>query len=106
MPASREPTAAAVHVQLARLVSSPIFLRSDRLRRFLSFGVEAVLAGHASALREHAIGVAVYDRQPSYDVRVDPIVRVEAARLRARLREYYEADGLGDDLLIEIPKGA
>ena len=35
----------------------------------------------------------------------DPIVRIEAARLRDRLREYYETDGQSDPIRIELPKG-
>lgn len=99
------PTPAVVQAQLARIIASPVFARADRLRRFLSYGVESVLAGTSATLKEHTIGMAVYDRDANYDARIDPIVRVEAARLRAKLREYYETAGSGDHLVIDIPKG-
>jgi serine/threonine-protein kinase len=101
----KEPTTAAVRAQLARIIASPVFARAERLRRFLSYCVDSVVAGNPSILKEHTIGVAVYDRDATYDPRVDPIVRVEAARLRAKLREYYETSGSGDSLTIDIPKG-
>ena len=48
----------------------------------------------------------VFDRKPDYDPRVDPIVRVEARRLRAKLKAYYEGDGSADAVLIEFPSGS
>ncbi|MCP5115626.1 MAG: hypothetical protein GY953_32775, partial [bacterium] len=41
----------------------------------------------------------------SYDPGVDPIVRVQASRLRAKLKEYYEREGAGDPVTIELPRG-
>ena len=47
----------------------------------------------------------VFDRKASYDPRVDPIVRVEARRLRTKLKAYYEGDGSADAVLIEFVSG-
>src|SRR6185295_554444 len=52
------------------------------------------------------IGVEVFDRKPDYDPRIDPIVRVEARRLRAKLKAYYTSSGRGDQIMIGLPKGA
>ena len=73
--------------------------------RFLRFTVERTLAGQADQLKEYLIGVEVFDRKPSYDPRVDPIVRVEARRLRAKLKAYYDGDGSADAVLIEFVSG-
>ncbi len=73
--------------------------------RFLRLAVERSLAGQADQLKEYMIGVEVFDRKASYDPRVDPIVRVEARRLRAKLKAYYEGDGSGDPVLIEFVSG-
>jgi TolB-like protein len=91
---------------LGRILASAPFARSARMRRFLRFAVEESLAGHSGRLKEYVIGVEVFDRKESYDPRVDPIVRVEARRLRAKLGAYYQTDGHADDLVIEFPKGA
>ena len=92
-----------VQACLARIVSSRGFARSGRLCRFLRFIVDQALAGHQEQLKEYVIGVEVFDRPSSYDPRLDPIVRVEARRLRSKLRKYYETEGLTDPLRVELP---
>ncbi len=94
-----------VRSELERMLASPVFAHADRPSRFLRYVVERTLAGESSALKEYAIGVDVYDRPPDFDPRTDSIVRVEAGRLRAKLREYYDLYGGGDPLRIELPKG-
>src|SRR4051812_47265706 len=73
--------------------------------RLLRFCVGEVLAGRGDSLKEYLLGVEVFDRGDAFDPRLDPIVRVEARRLRAKLKTYYEGEGLDDSLLIELPTG-
>ena len=87
-----------------RALSSPLFRKAERQSRFLRFVVDAALQSPKAAIKEFEIGMAVYDRRADYDPRTDPIVRVEAARLRARLREYYDTTP-PDVVRIDIPKG-
>ena len=47
----------------------------------------------------------VFDRPETFDPTVDPLVRIEAARLREKLREYYGTDGQDDLIHIDLPKG-
>src|SRR5258705_9138470 len=91
----------SVEDQLQRILASSFFAQSARMSRFLRLAVEYTLAGRADEVKEYLIGVEVFDRKPSYDPRVDPIVRVEARRLRAKLQRYYESLGASDDLIIE-----
>src|SRR5437870_2016454 len=98
--------ARSIEEQLRRILASKPFVQSARMSRFLRFTVERALAGQSDRLKEYVIGVEVFDRKGSYDPRVDPIVRVEARRLRSKLKTYYEADGRADDIVIEFPKGA
>jgi TolB-like protein len=81
-----------------------LFRNAERQSRFLRFVVNAALVSPAATIKEFDIAIAVYDRRADYDPRTDPIVRVEAARLRARLREYYEVTP-PDRVRIDIPKG-
>src|SRR6266508_3700740 len=74
--------------QLHRILTHPLFARSERMGRFLRFAVEQALQGNDTDLKEYSIGIEVFDRQHSYDPRVDPIVRVEARRLRSKLQAY------------------
>jgi serine/threonine-protein kinase len=95
-------TEEAARSQLERMLASPIFTRSERMSRFLKFTVERLLCGEAATLKEYLIGVEVFDKGESMDPRVDPIVRVEAGRLRSKLREYYETEGREDPVLISF----
>jgi tetratricopeptide (TPR) repeat protein len=101
-PAS--PTPAEVREELALILRSPGFIRSKRLGRFLRFLVEKTLAGQGN-LREHVLANEVFDRVDQFDPRVDSIVRVEARRLRRRLREYYQATA-GHRVVIDLHPGS
>jgi len=110
--ASRDSAAAVtrdagkpVREQLERILASTTFKQVDRLKRFLSFIVLESIGGRSTELKEYVIGVHVFDKEPSFDPRTDPIVRVQARRLRAKLVRYYQEDGRGDEMIIDLPKG-
>ena len=103
--ASPESEAQDVRRQLDRILESPGFARNERLSGFLRFVVEGHLDGKDHELKESVIAVEVFGRSPTFDSRLDPVVRTEAIRLRARLRDYYLKDGKADALVIELPKG-
>src|ERR1017187_1597062 len=100
-----ECPAEAVRKQLERVLASPGFARNERLSRFLRVVVERHLEGRDGDLKESVIGVEVFGRKPGFDPKQDSTVRSEAARLRARLGEYYAGEGIGDPVIIELPKG-
>ncbi len=95
----------ALRAQLERILASDGFAGAERIRRFLRFVVETKIRGEEAQLKEYVIGREVFDRGESYDPRTDPIVRVEARRLRSKLEEYYAGPGRADPLRITIPKG-
>ena len=104
-PMTNNPTGIRDH--LKQIISSPGFQNSERLCRFLSFTVEATLRGESGQIKEYSIGREVFDRTDEYDPRLDPIVRVEARRLRKRLDEYYASHpGEAGDVRIDFPKGS
>jgi serine/threonine-protein kinase len=96
----------AIRQQLEKILAHGLFARSDRMGRFLRVAVQWTLEGKAAELKEYLLGVEVFDRKASYDPRVDPIVRVEARRLRSKLKAYYEGDGRADAIVIEFFKGS
>lgn len=96
----------AILEELARLATSEQFSRSKRLLRFLHFTVQRTLGGGGETLSEYLIGREVYDRSENFDPLTDGIVRVEAHRLRAKLREYYRSSGRQDPIIIEYPVGS
>jgi TolB-like protein len=106
MPLQEVNSPELVRSQMEKILSSPGFVRNDRLSGFFRFVIEQELSGRADELKESVIGVECFGRRPDYDVRQDSIVRTEAGKLRSRLAEYYVAAGAADALLIELPKGA
>lgn len=108
MSQARQPAIdrSAVSRELQKILAHAQFARSQRMARFLRLAVERTLEGRGEELKEYLIGVEVFDRKSSYDPRVDPIVRVEARRLRAKLKAYYEHDGAGDPVFIEFVTGS
>jgi hypothetical protein len=100
-----ECPAEAVRKQLERVLASQGFARNERLSRFLRVVVERHLEGRDGDLKESVIGIEVFGRQPGFDPKQDSTVRSEAARLRARLAEYYAGEGSGEAVIIELPKG-
>jgi tetratricopeptide (TPR) repeat protein len=95
-----------VEAVVAKICNSSCLRRSARLQRFLRYIVDQACSGRGESLKEYSIAVAVYDKAPSFDPQLDPIVRVEAGRLRSRLLEYYAGPGRDDAIIIELPKGA
>src|SRR5437660_470999 len=91
--------------QLNRILASRAFRQADRLKRFLSFIVEETIAGRGERLKEFVVGMEVFGKDNSFDPRNDPIVRVQARRLRTQLARYYREEGQEDNLVIELPKG-
>ncbi|HLW76413.1 MAG TPA: tetratricopeptide repeat protein [Bryobacteraceae bacterium] len=98
--------AAEIQAQVERIVESKGFRGSARLQRFLRLAVERSLAGETDQLKEYAVGRDVFDRGADYDPRLDSIVRVEARRLRRKLREYYRVNADADPIVIHFPRGS
>ena len=100
-----EPEQDQVHASLVVMLSSPLFAGSPRQQRFLDYLVTNSLAGDADRLKGYTIAVEVFDRKDDFDPSLDAIVRVEATRLRNKLREYYDTLGKLDNVRIDFPKG-
>lgn len=101
-PATPELRGELVLAELSTIVGSDTFRRAKRLKSFLRFLVSRAIAVRGDELTEYAIGREVFGKPPEYDPRRDPLVRVEFSRLRARLKLYYETEGVGDPVTIGI----
>jgi adenylate cyclase len=102
---SNHPTPAEVRAALERILRSGTFEHAGRASEFLRFAVSETLAGRSERLKGYAIAVHVFGRPADFDAQSDPLVRVEALRLRQRLVEYYAAEGSDDPVRIELPRG-
>lgn len=106
-PAARigEPAVEECREQVRRVLSSATFRNASTLQSVLQFLTEKTLDGSADVLKEYTIGVDALGRKQDFDPKVDPIVRVQIHRLRVKLKEYYDLEGVKDAVLIEFPKG-
>lgn len=95
-----------IRAQLDRVLASDIFRSAPQLTAFLSYVVEQALAGRAGELKGYTIAVEAFGRTADFDPQSDPIVRVEAGRLRKALNLYFAAEGVRDPVRITIPVGA
>jgi hypothetical protein len=100
IPLSPEPRA-----ELERVLASGDFPATARNRAFLRFVVEKELSGHHGRIEPYEIGTKVFGRPESFDPITDPIVRIEAGKLRRDLETYYLKDGRRNPVRIELPKG-
>lgn len=99
-------TAEEIRTEIDRILTSRYFSRSRSLSRFLRFVVEQTLVGLEDDLKEYTIGVRVFERGEKFDPRIDPIVRVQASKLRERLDRYYHNEGSVDKVRIFLKPGS
>ena len=95
-----------VRAELERILASGAFDASPRNRRFLRYVVEETLAGRGERIKAYAIATAVFGRDADFDPQQDPIVRIEAGRLRRALERYYLTAGSGEGVQISVPRGS
>ena len=100
------PAPEEIRKQLERILESCEFLGSQRTRRFLSYVVDEALAGRGDRIKAFSVAIAAFDRDETFNPQTDPIVRIEAGRLRRCLERYYLKEGAAGDVLIAVPKGS
>ena len=106
MSRTDRPACDLVRRALDAVIASETFSRSERLRSFLSYIVERELSGKAAQLKGYSIGIDVFGRPPGFDAGSDPLVRVQAGKLRKLLEQYYETEGAAVRLRIRVPVGS
>ncbi len=102
---SEAANAEAVKAELQAVLASEGFLRAPSLAQFLRYVCQKALNGEGEQIKEYNIAVEAFGRQPTFDQKEDAIVRVEAHRLRKRLKLYYESEGADHSIQIVIPPG-
>jgi hypothetical protein len=104
-PIDELPNDADIRDALSRIIASNHISKSPQLANFLRFVVEEKLAGNGSRIKAYTIAADALGRDSSFDPQNDPIVRVEAGRLRRALDQYYMNGGSSDPVVIELPRG-
>ena len=105
-PVVAGPSDVEIRQALAGIIAHPLFSKSIKLQRFLTYVVDEALAGRAERLKAYNIATIALGRADSFDPSQDPIVRVEASRLRRALAAYYAGDGLHDRVKIVLQAGS
>jgi hypothetical protein len=104
-PQQTKPDASVVREELERVLSNHHFQTSKRCQSFLRYAVEETLSGRQE-LKERSIGIEVFERNPTYDTNLDPVVRMTAGEVRKRLALYYQGAAEDFGLRIELPVGS
>ena len=100
------PAPDEIRAALDHILFSEVFRRSPQLGAFLRFVTEEVLHGKGDRIKAYTIGVEVLRRDANFDPQIDPIVRVEATRLRRAIERYYAGPGQDDAIIIDLPRGS
>ena len=100
------PSPDEIRAALDHMLFSEVFGRSPQLGAFLRFVTEAALHGKGNRIKAYTIGVEVLRRDPKFDPQIDPIVRVEATRLRRAIERYHAGPGQDDSIIIDLPRGS
>lgn len=95
----------SIRSQLHRILTHREFQATEKMRDFLRFIVEETLAGRADQLKGYTIATGVFGRGDDFDPAQDPVVRIQAGRLRRALERYYLVAGQNDTIRIDMPKG-
>ena len=96
---------AAVREQMARILNSLEFKATDAQRAFLEYVVGRTLAGQADEIKGYTVATEVFGRREDFDQATDPVVSIQANKLRRALERYYLVAGQNDPIRIDIPKG-
>lgn len=102
---AESPAESDIRVQVAQILSSPDFDVPDRAGKLLTYVVEETISGRADRLKAYSVATEVFGRSSSFDPQADPVVRIEASRVRRALERYYLTAGKDDPVVITIPKG-
>jgi hypothetical protein len=105
VPETEGVTEQEARMELDRLLPDPQFHSTERNRNFLRFVAQEMFEGRDAAVKAYTIAVDVFGRPSSFDPTTDPIVRIEATRLRASLAQYYESRAEEGTVRIELPRG-
>jgi len=92
--------------QLRRILASPEFRATEAQRAFLEFVVEKALAGESEEIKGYTVATRVFGRREDFDQATDPIVSIQANKLRRAMEHYYLVSGKKDPIRIDISKGS
>ena len=91
--------------QLELMLANPEFTATPQQIAFLNYVVDQTLTGKADRIKGYTVATEVLGRGADFDQSIDPVVSIQAGRLRRALERYYLTAGEHDPIRIDIPKG-
>ena len=98
-------SAEEIRQQLQRILDSPDFNATRQQRAFLDFVVTQTLVGNAQDIKGYTVATQVFGRDENFDQAIDPIVSIQANKLRRALERYYLLSGKEDTIQLRHPQG-
>lgn len=99
------PPAESIQQQINRILTSPEFKATDTQKSFLKFVVKTALSGQSHEIKGFTVATQVFGRGEDFNQATDPIVSIQANKLRRALERYYLTAGRNDPVHIDMPKG-
>ena len=103
---AHKPEENEIRAQLIQILKDPEFERSPKIIAFLEYVVNETLEGRKKYLKAFSVATEVFKQDSSFDPQTNPLVRVNAVRLRRMLRQYYNTQGNKDEVIIDLVKGS
>jgi hypothetical protein len=98
---ARELHEEALEQHFLTVTSSPHFLRAETLRKLLLY----LWQNRQNNISEYAVGTEALGRRSDFDPKTDASVRVQISRLRRKLKDFYELEGIHEVCQLQIPVG-
>ena len=95
----------AVRQELDKILIDPLFRNSKRCSDFLRYTVNRALDETTEAIKERTLGAEVFGKEPDYDTNSEPVVRVTAAEVRKRLKQFYQSAEHAADVRVDYARG-
>jgi len=92
--------------QIDRLCASDVLHGSESLCRLLRYLAQKETETPGAHVKEYQIATEVYGRPADFNPQVDSTIRVQAARLRSKINDYYSSQGLNDAVIVDLPRGS
>ncbi|MGB0846277.1 MAG: hypothetical protein ACPGSM_06115 [Thiolinea sp.] len=99
-------SSSAIQAELERVLDSRCFRSRKAAQKFLIYVVQRTVEGHGKAINQHSIAIEALGKAPDFDPSSNPLIRVQAGRLRKQLEEYYAGEGRENLVRIVLPVGS
>lgn len=95
-----------IQEELGRVLDSRCFRSRKAAQKFLSYIVAQTVDGRGKDINQYSIATEGLSKEIDFDPSSNPLIRVQAGRLRKQLEEYYAGEGRENMVRIMLPIGS